>query len=379
MAVLKVSDLSSLPIDIAYNNIQLENSLYEISYPKLSVQNEFIQYQSMSITHKFLRDSIISGVTSEENSYFYVPKHFLDTTYFHNGIDISGSLCVNVLFSDEFINDGENGNGFIFHIRESSNKIVATGNGGNATNPIKGNNILSANNINELYSRNGTKIYDTIDSSGNPILIADFKKSNVTITENVNKFIVNTNTNLNNSLTVNLSSTFNGPAIFNDNIFANKNMQINGDLTCNSDLTCNGIAYFKNDINGCCLSAKWADLAELYESDEQYKPGTLVKFGGEYEITLADTDVNAVITMTPGVVLNSNISANTYVGIALTGRTPVLVDGPCKKFDNLYLSMEKPGYATTKKHENQKIIGKALKTKLSDIPELVECVVQMKF
>jgi hypothetical protein len=96
------------------------------------------------------------------------------------------------------------------------------------------------------------------------------------------------------------------------------------------------------------LCAKWADLAELYESDANYDPGTLVKFGGEKEITIADDKANAVITTRPGLILGGN-SENTsseklYKGIALVGRVPVKCIGPVKKFDSLALS-KTAGYA----------------------------------
>lgn len=358
MAVLKVSDLSTLN-NIAYNDHNFENSLYEISYAD-SINEEYIQYKSMNITHKFLRDAVISGVVADSDVEFRVPKHFLSTVYFHDSIELSGNLIVNKDLPDNIIND----NNYISYIKESNNTIIATG-----TRNGTGNNILSAKNANIFYSYDGTEIYDKDK------LIASFKKEGVQITEDTDNLTVNTPSFFNKTVTFNNGAD----AIFKDTVTIRGNLSCYNPALFNNNLSCNGTAYFKNDIVGCCLSAKWADVAELYESDKNYDPGTLVKFGGEYEITIADDDVNAVVTTSPGLVLNSNISANTYIGIALVGRTPVLVDGICKKFDDLYLNDEKPGYATTKKSLNNKIIGKALQNKDIIEPALIECVVQMKF
>jgi hypothetical protein len=41
--------------------------------------------------------------------------------------------------------------------------------------------------------------------------------------------------------------------------------------------------------------AYWADVAEMYQADEKYEPGTLVEFSGNNEITLATSNVNGCI------------------------------------------------------------------------------------
>lgn len=107
-------------------------------------------------------------------------------------------------------------------------------------------------------------------------------------------------------------------------------------------LSVEGDAYFKKTINGTCMKALWADLAETYRSDADYPPGTLVEFGGKEEITVAKFQANAVVTSRPGFVLNSEMESSDdscrVLGIALTGRTPVRVVGPVKKFDRLCIS-----------------------------------------
>lgn len=110
-------------------------------------------------------------------------------------------------------------------------------------------------------------------------------------------------------------------------------------------------SIFTYPINACAMSAWWADLAEVYDADEDYAPGTLVQFGGEKEITVASVEANAVVTTSPGFILNAGDGEYTgaaadgehKVAIALTGRTPVLVSGPVKKFDRIGLDKKSPG------------------------------------
>ena len=106
------------------------------------------------------------------------------------------------------------------------------------------------------------------------------------------------------------------------------------------------------------MSARWADLAELYETDDIYKPGTLVKFGGEKEITIATDEANAVITTKPAFTMNSDCNGPSQ-GIALTGRTLVRVIGKLNKFDNIKLS-DIPGVAVKSNDNSDKIVGKSL-------------------
>ncbi len=140
------------------------------------------------------------------------------------------------------------------------------------------------------------------------------------------------------------------------------------------------VVNFNHDIKGTALKARWADLAEYYVADKPYTPGTLVKFGGDYEITEADDEVNAVITNQPGFVLNGNLQpANDNqwpLAIALAGRTLVKVIGKVKKFQKLMLS-NIPGVACIS-NGTKPTIGKALADKSDDEIGLVDCVVKLK-
>jgi hypothetical protein len=114
------------------------------------------------------------------------------------------------------------------------------------------------------------------------------------------------------------------------------------------------------------FQATYADLAEFYEGDQEYEPGTVLVFGGEKEVTttvnMNDTRSAGVVTTDPAYVMNAD-QTGTKVCIALAGRVPCKVVGRVKKGDMLTTSAT-PGYAV--KASDPKlgsIIGKALEDK----------------
>jgi len=82
-------------------------------------------------------------------------------------------------------------------------------------------------------------------------------------------------------------------------------------------------------------SAQYADLAENYLADANYVAGTVVVFGGNEEITLATQDqdpaVAGVVSTNPAYQMNSGLTGNHVVTVALLGRVPCLVQGPVSK------------------------------------------------
>lgn len=119
---------------------------------------------------------------------------------------------------------------------------------------------------------------------------------------------------------------------------------------------------------------RWADVAEMYQADEKYEPGTLVEFSGKNEITLATSNVNGCISKSPAFRLNSGIRNETSLPIVLVGKTKVKVVGIINKFDRLELS-DIPG--TAKSHTNKKIIGIALESNSNKNIKLVESIVKL--
>lgn len=124
---------------------------------------------------------------------------------------------------------------------------------------------------------------------------------------------------------------------------------------------------------GSKFQATYADVAEVYSTDAEYEPGTVVMFGGEAELTIATgwatTKVAGVITTDPAFVMNNEAEGQ---AIALKGRIPVKVEGRVNKGDFIVASTT-PGVAVaTDKYIGGAIIGKAIEDKDTDGIELIE-------
>jgi hypothetical protein len=87
---------------------------------------------------------------------------------------------------------------------------------------------------------------------------------------------------------------------------------------------------------GSTLEATYADLAEKYVSDSQYVPGTVVEFGGEFEVTVASNFTNrvaGVVSTNAAYIMNGECTGEHVVTVALQGRVPCWVTGPVRKGD----------------------------------------------
>ncbi len=126
------------------------------------------------------------------------------------------------------------------------------------------------------------------------------------------------------------------------------------------------------------LQATYADLAEYYEGDSEYEPGTVLVYGGENEVTESttanDTRLAGVVTTNPAYVMNSE-QTGLKVCIALIGRTPCKVIGRVRKGDLLTTS-NTPGYAIRAIDPKLgSIIGKALENKDTGEAGVIEIAV----
>jgi hypothetical protein len=115
-------------------------------------------------------------------------------------------------------------------------------------------------------------------------------------------------------------------------------------------------------INTLTLTATNADLGEKYVSDSQYEPGTVVEFGGDYEVTIAEDGTRAVagvVSTNAAYIMNSACVGDHVVIIALQGRVPTKVRGKIRKGDMMISGGD--GYARPSNDPQiGSIIGKAL-------------------
>jgi hypothetical protein len=139
--------------------------------------------------------------------------------------------------------------------------------------------------------------------------------------------------------------------------------------------------FAANVVTAIATSARYADLAEIYSSDEAYEPGTVIKLGGSAEITqttsIEDLNVFGVISTNPAYLMNSEADG---LPVALTGRVPVKVVGTVLKGERL-ISSHLPGVAMAlgfKEYDPRKVIGRSLEQKTTDDLGVVEAVIGVK-
>ena len=126
--------------------------------------------------------------------------------------------------------------------------------------------------------------------------------------------------------------------------------------------------------------AQYADLAELYTTDADYEPGTVMVFGGEAEVTQStismDHKIAGVVSGEPAYLMNKDQKGKT-VAVALRGKIPVSVIGPVSKGD-LIVSSDTPGVGQAHSGVTNcvYVIGKCIEDDdTENLVRLINCVV----
>ena len=124
------------------------------------------------------------------------------------------------------------------------------------------------------------------------------------------------------------------------NIATGGSVSATGNVTGNNILT-GGLISATGDITSAGnvaalnFNSTSADLAENYEADADYAPGTVVVFGGAKEITVSSTSHNTavagIVSTAPSYLMNAGQTGEWILPVALTGRVPCQVQGPVGK------------------------------------------------
>jgi len=132
------------------------------------------------------------------------------------------------------------------------------------------------------------------------------------------------------------------------------------------------------------FQATYADLAERFEADEIYAPGTVVEIGGDKEITAVKEDASdnvlGVISTAPAYLMNDGAGTDsTHPAIALSGRVPVKVKGKVSKGDRLVSA----GDGAARSAQLSELtafnsIGRSLENKEDDDVGLVTAIVNIR-
>ena len=166
------------------------------------------------------------------------------------------------------------------------------------------------------------------------------------------------------------SPTFSGLTLAN---IAHNGTNGVGDIGSNSSKFA---TVYATTFSGVAATANYADLAEKYQSDEQYEYGTVLAFGDISEVTIStkanDTRVAGVVSKDPAYLMNSELDG---IALALQGRVPCKVTGTVKRGD-LMVTSAIPGVAMTNNNPAiGTVIGKALGNHSGDGVGVIEVVV----
>lgn len=174
---------------------------------------------------------------------------------------------------------------------------------------------------------------------------------------------------------LNVAGSAGNSAVMTGNIWISGNILPNGaNVTHNLGST----TQWWNTFYGVSTQARYADLAEHYKADAEYKVGTVVVFGGLEEITTTDTfadhRVAGVVSEKPAYLMNA---ASPGIPIALRGRVPVRVVGKVNKGD-LLVTGTIPGTAVSVGGDTSfgaKIFAKSLEFSDADAEKTIEAVI----
>ena len=320
-----------------------------------------------------------------------------NTTQNDNFTGASGELSVDTTVNTVRVHDGATQGGFPLVNTTSSqtlsNKtytgtsITVTGNvaGGNlttagvivATGNVTGGNLNTAGRVVATGNVTGGNLTTTgtVTASGN--ITGSYLFGNGSQLTGIDATSIQNGTS--NVVVVssagNIRFTVNGNRIFSVVADGITNDQANGVGNIGNS------SFYFNTVFAKATSAQYADVAERYLADAEYAVGTVLIFGGKQEVTQSlvghDTAIAGTVSHEPAYIMNTGLTGENVVTVALLGRVPVRVVGSIRRGD-LLVSSDVPGVATgidNARYAPGCVIGKALESYDSQQEGVIEAVV----
>ena len=153
--------------------------------------------------------------------------------------------------------------------------------------------------------------------------------------------------------------------------------------TSNTTVNLGSTGMWFNTFYGVSVQAQYADLAERFETDQPYDPGTVVALGGIKEITAAvddlSEDVFGVISTRAAYLMNGAAGSDaTHPPVAVNGRVPVRVIGRIRKGDRLVSAGNGLARAGAKNELSPfNVIGRSLQDKTDTGEGTIEAIVKL--
>jgi hypothetical protein len=184
------------------------------------------------------------------------------------------------------------------------------------------------------------------------------------------------------------SNVFSQSALVGNVFVANANIAtvyVSGAIlpTSNTSVNLGSTGMWFNTFYGVSVQAQYADLAERFETDQPYDPGTVVALGGVKEITAAteelSEDVFGVISTRAAYLMNGAAGSDTtHPPVAVNGRVPVRVIGRIRKGDRLVSAGNGLARAGAKNELSPfNVIGRSLQDKLDAGEGTIEAIVKL--
>jgi len=265
-----------------------------------------------------------------------------NTTTINSNVVSTNDLTVN--YANNAINSaaangggievGPIGGAFITWLYNNTANVWTSSGGVSAVGNITGGNILGGANVNAT-THTGSTVSVTGNIDGGNLRTGGLISATGAITVGGDMSLIG---NIVDTGALTVSTSSNGNITLSPNgsgvIVASKDI-VNGQGNGVGNIG-SATGYF-NTVFAKATSAQYADLAEKYEADAEYAPGTVLSFGGAKEVTLANeagsTRVAGVVSTNPSYIMNATLEAEHVAMVALQGRVPCRVIGPIAKGD----------------------------------------------